>query len=155
MNLKVEPLPPCRIAYVRQTGPYGSANAVAMEKVKEWARGQQLLDGSAVLFGIPQDNPQTTPPEQCRYDACIVIPEDYAIADSAGDASIHEDHFSGGKYAVCVISHTAEAIGQAWTEIFKSLHTSGLQLDYNKPIIERYKGELLEDGWCEICVPVL
>ncbi|WP_342666558.1 AraC family transcriptional regulator [Paenibacillus stellifer] len=154
MNLKVEPLPPCRIAYVRRTGPYGSANAVAMEKVKEWARGQGLLDSSAVLFGIPQDNPQTTPPEQCRYDACIVIPEDYAIGDSASEAYIHEDYFAGGKYAVSIVRHTAEDIRQAWAEIFISLHNSGLQLD-NKPIIERYKGELLEDDWCEICVPVL
>lgn len=75
MNIQLESIPATRIAYVRQTGPYGPGNAQAMEQLKGWAREQGLLQGSAVLFGIPQDNPATTRPELCRYDACISLTE--------------------------------------------------------------------------------
>ncbi|MDV2888408.1 GyrI-like domain-containing protein, partial [Alkalihalophilus pseudofirmus] len=76
-----ETLPNYRIAYVRQVGPYGPANRLAMEKVKKWA-AEKKLTKSAIIFGIPQDNPETTNPENCRYDACVVIAKDYQIDDS-------------------------------------------------------------------------
>lgn len=81
MDVRVETLPSYRLAYVRQIGPYGPANVQAMEELKSWAREKGLLTESAVLFGIPQDNPQITPPEQCRYDACITITEEEQMDD--------------------------------------------------------------------------
>lgn len=104
MNIKVETLPKYRIAYVRQVGPYGPANIQAMEKLKKWAEEKNITK-SAIILGIPQDNPETTLPENCRYDACIVIPKDYQIDDS-----IYESELSGGKYVICKVKHTAEDI---------------------------------------------
>ncbi|NOU85297.1 DNA gyrase inhibitor [Paenibacillus sp. LMG 31460] len=79
MNIKVETLPTYRIAYVRQVGPYGTGNIQAMEKLKKWAKEKNLLTESAIILGIPQDNPEMILPENCRYDACIVISNDYQI----------------------------------------------------------------------------
>ncbi|MFX3631355.1 MAG: GyrI-like domain-containing protein [Candidatus Pristimantibacillus sp.] len=148
METRIESLPNYRIAYVRQIGPYGFANTQAMEELKKWALERNLLTESAIMFGIPQDNPQTTLPENCRFDACIVITKEYQISDS-----ICETEFSGGEYLVIKVKHTAEDIQTAWAEIFPALHNSGYQID-NKPIIERYKGELIINDFCEICVPV-
>lgn len=149
MNLKLEALPACRVAYVRQTGPYGPANVLAMEQLKQWARERQLLTESAILFGIPRDNPETTLPEACRYDACIVIPAEYPL-----DSSVREGELSGGEYAICTISHTAEAIRQAWGELFPAIRNIGYQVD-NKPIMERYTGEMVTNHYCQLCVPVI
>ncbi|HWR62387.1 MAG TPA: hypothetical protein VN580_12285, partial [Clostridia bacterium] len=35
MNMKIEIIPPCKMAYIRQNGPYGSGNALAMERLKK------------------------------------------------------------------------------------------------------------------------
>ncbi|PGZ99820.1 DNA gyrase inhibitor [Bacillus pseudomycoides] len=147
MNIKVETLPKYRIAFVRQVGPYGPANIQAMEKLKKWAEEKNLVK-SAIILGIPQDNPETTLPENCRYDACIVISKDYQIDDL-----ICESELSGGKYVICKVKHTAEDIQKAWAEIFPALRNSGYQID-NKPIIERYTSDMIKNHYCEICVPV-
>ncbi|TNJ62856.1 DNA gyrase inhibitor [Paenibacillus hemerocallicola] len=148
MNIKFETLPKYRIAYVRQVGPYGPANTQAMEKLKKWAKGNNLLTESAIILGIPQDNPELTLPDHCRYDACMVISKDFRVDDS-----ICESELSGGKYVICKIKHTAEDIQTAWHEIFPYLQSSGYQID-NKPILERYTGEMLNNDFCEICVPI-
>lgn len=148
MKMKVETLAGNRIAYVRQIGPYGPANKQAMETLKQWAEERHLLNESAILFGIPQDNPETTFPENCRYDACIVISNDYPIDDS-----ISVSEFSGGEYAIYTIQHTDKEVQKAWAEIFSALQHSKYRLD-NKPILERYTGKMLNNGFCEICVPI-
>jgi len=148
MKIKVETLPASRIAYVRQIGPYGPGNIQAMDKLKKWAKERNLLAESSILLGIPQDNPETTLPENCRYDACIVISNDYPINNS-----ICEDELSGGNYALFTVKHTAEDIQRAWTEIISALQNGGYQID-NKPIFERYMGNMVYNDYCEICVPV-
>ncbi|MCR2806994.1 GyrI-like domain-containing protein [Paenibacillus sp. SCIV0701] len=148
METRIESLPDYRIAYVRQVGPYGAGNVRAMEELKSWAEVRGMLVDSAILFGIPQDDPRLTEPDRCRYDACIVIPEQY----ESGDA-IHTGRFLGGQYAVITVKHTAEDVQKAWSEIIPAIISSGYQVD-NKPIIERYTGGLLKQHLCEICVPV-
>ncbi|PDY44424.1 DNA gyrase inhibitor [Bacillus pseudomycoides] len=147
MKFKVETLPNYRIAYVRRVGPYGSANIEVMEKLKKWANEKDLLK-SATLLAIPQDNPETTLPENCRFDACIVISKDYQLDDS-----ICESELSGGKYLIYEIKHTAEDIQKAYADIFPSLQSNGYQID-NKPILERYAGDMINNPYCEICVPI-
>jgi len=147
MNNTVETLPQYRIAYVRQVGPYGPANIQAMEQLKKWAKEKNLYT-SGIIFGISQDNPETTLPENCRYDASIVISEDVQLDDT-----ICEGELSGGKYFICKVKHTAEDIQKAWAEIFPALHNSGYQID-NRPILERYMSDMTEDDYCDICVPV-
>jgi DNA gyrase inhibitor len=148
MIMKIETLPKYRIAYVRQVGPYGPANKQVMEKLKRWAEENQLLTESSIIFGIPQDNPETTPPENCRYDACVVISEDYALDDSMCEGELSE-----GSYAVFKIKHTAEDIQKAWAEIIPALQKSGHQMEY-RPILERYTVEMINNHFCEICVPI-
>lgn len=149
MNKRFEMLPNYRIAYMRHIGPYGPANAQIMEKLKRWAQEKGLLTESAILFGIPQDNPRTTLPEKCRYDACIVISEEFLMDDDG----IYESKLLGGEYVLFKIKHTAEDIQKAWAEIFPALHSLGMIID-DKPIIEVYTGNMLLNDFCEIGVPI-
>lgn len=147
LKFKVETLPNYRIAYVRRVGPYGSANIEVMEKLKKWAKEKNLFE-SSIIFAVPQDNPETTLPENCRYDACIVLSNDYQMDDS-----IYEGEISGGKYYVYEIKHTAEDIQKAYAEIFTAVQSTGYQID-NKPILERYTYDMVNNHYCEICVPI-
>jgi len=147
--VNIENIPYCRLAYIRRTGKYGQENKATMEKLKEWAKANNLLNKDAVIYGIAQDNAETTAPENCRFDACIVIPQDFII-----DNNVEECEFIGGKYAVFKIAHTPEAIQKAYSEIFSKLSEEGLQFA-NKPIIERYTMEMIANNYCEICVPII
>lgn len=147
MKFKIETLPNYRIAYMRRVGPYGPANIEVMERLKKWAKKKDLLE-SAILFAIPQDNPKTTPPDHCRFDACIVIPHDYQVDDS-----VFEGEISGGQYLIYDVKHTAEAIQKAYSDIFSSLQNNEYQLD-NRPIMEKYVGDMVNSPYCEICVPL-
>ncbi|MGW8113984.1 AraC family transcriptional regulator [Caproicibacterium sp. NSD3] len=150
MTYQIEEMSKSRIAYMRRVGPYGADNYALMKKFKEWAKANGLFTASAVILGISQDNPAVTPPESCRYDVGIVIPEQFTTTDT--DVNVAE--LSGGKYAVFTIDHTAEAIQKAWGEIFVQLSAQGQQPDVSHPILERYISTMIDKHLCEICVPV-
>ena len=53
---------------------------------------RNLLE-SATILAIPRDSPEITFPDNCRFDACIVISKDYQL-----DNSIYESELSDGEY---------------------------------------------------------
>lgn len=71
MTYHIEEMTAGRAMSMRRTGLYGPDNYALMETFKEWVRANDLFTDSAVILGISQDHPQTTPPERCRYDVCI------------------------------------------------------------------------------------
>lgn len=150
MNIEIEKIPSCRIAYMRQTGPYGIANSQLMEKFKCWVKSNNLMDNKSIILGIAQDNPAFVKPENCRYDVCLVIPHGYC----ANFDGVSLDSINGGRYAVFKINHTAEAVQKAWVDIFAKLDKQGFKMDQTRPVMERYTCELVSNNYCEICVPV-
>ena len=148
--MNIETIPPSSIAYIRQTGAYGAENIRTMKQLKHWAKTNNLMNNKTVIFGIAHDNPQTTSPENCRYDACILL-EDKSFA---AEGNIKHGELSGGKYAVFIVKHTAQAVEQAWGDIFPALSESGLLFDTTRPILERYAAEKVQRHLCEICVPI-
>jgi len=79
-----------------------------------------------------------------------VISNDYCISDDY----ISEGSILGGKYVVFKIRHTAEEVQKAWLSIFPELLKQGYQLDETRPILERYKAQMVKNHYCEICVPI-
>ncbi|RCX09353.1 DNA gyrase inhibitor GyrI [Anaerobacterium chartisolvens] len=150
MTYTIEEMPRSHVAFMRRVGPYGADNYAIMGKLKEWAQANGLFTKSAVILGISQDNPETTPPENCRYDVCIVVADDCTI--TSGD--VNKAALPGGRYAVFTIKHTAEAVKRAWEEIFTQLSAQGHHPDFSRPVLERYIPALIEKHLCEICIPV-
>ncbi len=150
MDYKIENIPKSRLAYIRRTGAYGAGNYALMEKLKAWAGDNGLFTKSAVILGISRDNPETTPPENCRYDACIVIADDYEITD----CGLKEEQLPGGRYAIVTIAHIVEAVREAWGAIFSQLSACGQRPDFSRPILERYIPAMIDRHMCEICVPI-
>lgn len=150
MDIIIEMMPAYRIAYIRQVGPYGMNNVQTMEELKRWAKFNNLLNDESIILGIAQDNPETTKPENCRYDTCVVVSND----DPITGGKVIEGNIAGGKYAAFKIQHTAEAVQKAWIDIFPELLRLGYQVDEARPIIERYTARMVNHHHCEICVPV-
>ncbi len=150
MVMKIEMVPSYRIVYIRHTGPYGTGNVQTMERMKAWAKAHHLMDDSSIILGIAQDDPQETSPEDCRYDACLVIFDEYRVDDGTVDQAT----LAGGKYAVFEIDHTAQAVEIAWRDIGPKLAAHELLMDKARPVIERYAAAMIRNHRCEICVPV-
>lgn len=105
-----------------------------------------MLDHSVIL-GIPQDHPNRTPKEKCRYDVCAVIHQDHVPEPTRIGT------FSGGRYAVFLLDHTKEAVSGFWKTVFSEIEKNNL-IVREQPIIERYTLQKVNDHLCEILVPI-
>lgn len=148
MNMTIEYLPAYPLAYKRAVGPYGIGNVSVMTELKAWAQAHDLFE-EGVIFGIPQDNPTVTLPEDCRYDAAIVVKKEMKL-DEAVQAGI----FAAGHYAVFQVDHTEQGLSEAWATIYDHLAATGLSLGQGATV-ERYCSKMVRQHLCEICVPIV
>lgn len=94
MDVRIENIKPMRVAFVRHIGPYMECKT-AWDTLAAWAGPKGLLRTDAKYIGISYDDPQVTPPEKIRYDACVTVSDD---VEGEGDIGIQI--ISGGDYAV-------------------------------------------------------
>ena len=151
MKMIIEQMPLINIAFKRNVGPYGKGNYTTMERIKEFAKDNNLFNEDTIILGISRDNPETIKPEKCRYDACVVVSENFKTEES----DIQKGIIEGGKYAVFIIEHTAEAVKKAWNEIFDEVLRSGYKMDFSRDILERYAVKMIKNNKCEICVLII
>jgi AraC family transcriptional regulator len=109
INVEVTTLEPRRIAYLRQVGPYEGAHRVWLD-FKTRLKPDGLPRPDSLLIGVPMDNPQDTPPEKLRYDACVTVDENYVPTKPVRVRVI-----PGGDYVVarnCPFGAIARGYGQ-------------------------------------------
>lgn len=94
MEATVKTIEPLRVAFVRHIGPYEQCES-AWEKLCAWAGPKNLLGPETPFIGLCHDDPEITPPEKIRYDACVSVPEGI---EPEGEVGIKE--IGGGSYAV-------------------------------------------------------
>ncbi|HLX80952.1 MAG TPA: GyrI-like domain-containing protein [Burkholderiales bacterium] len=154
MNVAIVERQPVTVASFRHVGPYGDAiSRFWQQTVAPWMVANKL--GAGARYGVSHDNPNATAPEQCRYDACVEVPPDFAFAGGAQKTTI-----AGGKYAVYQFKGTNADVFKAWREIMQEwLPSSGYRPDA-RPCFEYYPNGSAWDPKtgafeCEICVPVM
>lgn len=155
MNVTVRELPRHHVAYMRHVGPYGPGGIPELwKRFREWADRRGLGGPDTVKLGIGHDDPEVTPPEKCRYDACLVVPEGFA-----GDRWVNLADVPGGSYAVAGFVGSPDTIREAWEALYRTwLPGSGYQPD-DRPCLEIYRGDPEVSGRpgtfrCELAMPV-
>ena len=155
MNVHVGQLPTYHVAYMRYVGPYGPHGIPALwKRLEDWIRTHGLEGPESIRIGIGHDDPTITAHEKCRYDACVVVPPDFA-----GDKWVNVMDVPGGTYAVSAWSGTAHEIEDAWHSLYRTwLPRSGYEPD-DRPCLEVYRGGPEVEGRpgafrCDLCVPV-
>lgn len=153
MNVRVIEIGPARVACLRYTGPFGPAlGEFWRDVVAPWLQANGLL--GRVTYGVALDDPQHTPPEQCRYDACVEIGHDDSAPPPATLGTI-----AGGRYAVAEFQGAPSAIGDAWNAFYaQALPAAGLRARPG-PCFERYAADFRADPQtgafaCQLFVPV-
>lgn len=152
MQVEIKEMSDFFVAYVRKQGQYGPETCgEAFTELGQWA-GPRGYFNSGTVLGVYWDNPEVTPAEKCRTDACVTVPEGTAVEGQIGTQTI-----AGGKYAVCHFEITCEGFVQAWEDAFAWLIDSGHECD-DKPCYELYYNngqEHPEGKWIvDICIPL-
>jgi len=152
MDIRIIERAPTKVAYLRYTGPFGPAIGDFWRDVfNPWRAAHGLM--ARTTYGVAQDDPGTTPPERCRYDACVEVDEGYVAEAPAALAEL-----PGGRYAAARYRGKADGIGAAWGAFYgQALPASGLEAAPG-PCFERYPADYTEDAdgvfECELCIPL-
>jgi AraC family transcriptional regulator len=123
MPVKIEPKEPLRVAFMRHLGPYAEVGAI-WDKFLPILGCDGWLGGGALLIGICHDDPEVTPPNRIRYDACVTVDGRFAPAGEIGAQII-----SGGDYAMATHFGPYHKLGETYAKLLGQwLPRSGREL---------------------------
>jgi AraC family transcriptional regulator len=132
MNVKIEKLNPMRVAFVRHIGPYKDCGP-AWEKLCAHLGKKGLLGPDTRYIGMCHDDPEVTPADKIRYDACATVGEDF---EATGDIGVQE--IEGGDYAVTTHFGPYDKFKETYAALFGQwLPTSGRECR-SAPSLEFY-----------------
>jgi len=136
MNVRLETLPTIRIASVRQTGPYMESAERAWKILCAWGGPKGLFGPATMIIGISHDEPQSTPPEEIRYDAAISLEADITVEPPVVLGSL-----PGGEYAIFTHQGPHEGLEDTYKVIMSQwVPTSGREFA-DTPWFEVYRND--------------
>ncbi len=119
------------LAYIRVTGPYGEGYDAVCHRLHQWA-APRALEGGEWIF-IYHDNPEVTPPTQCRTDIGISVP-----VGTQGSGEVEIQHIPAGRYAQSRYLITDRSqYGERWQEHIGDIVAAGLAFG-DGPCFELY-----------------
>jgi len=130
MTVEIKQMPQMRVATVRHVGPYNLIPQ-AFEKLGKIVDHLGVFTRPGVqMVALYHDDPDSTPPEQLRSDAGLVVPEGMALPDGLG-----EERIPAGRYATTTHVGPYEQLGDVWARFFgewlpASGHRLGLGVSY-------------------------
>ncbi|WP_460219103.1 AraC family transcriptional regulator [Psychroserpens sp. MEBiC05023] len=120
--------------YYRMQGHYQSLDyAGAWTKLWAQVKSQKLFTKGIQMFGLPYDDPNVTPENKLRYDACLIIHND---AKPVGDIGVKT--LKGGKFAMFLYQGSYKNFADVYNYMFQEWL---INTDYeirDEPVRERY-----------------
>lgn len=128
--VEVRSLEATRAAFARHVGPYGGVGE-AWGRLYAFAGRHRLSPEQA--FALTYDDPEVSPPERFRYDACLEVGPEILGEDSIGIQLI-----PAGRFAVAIHRGPYEALGETYGYLLAIwAPRAGCAVSYG-PSIERY-----------------
>ncbi len=131
MDVIIERLETKRVVFVRHVGPYNDAGR-AWSRLMTWAGMKGLLGPRMETFGLCHDDPEVTPPDRMRYDACLVVGPSVAP-----DGDIGVQDALGGEYATVVHTGPYSTLAGPYAEVCAWIAASGRGVG-DPPSVEFY-----------------
>ncbi|MCP4250123.1 MAG: AraC family transcriptional regulator [bacterium] len=153
MDVEIKKLDAKRVAFIRHVGPYNEVGAT-WQKLCAWAGPKGLLGPQSAFVGLCHDDPDVTPPDKIRYDACVAVGEGVT---PEGEVGVQE--IAGGDYAMTVHHGPYEKLGQTYAGMCGQwLPGSGREMR-SAPSFELYLNSPMntarEDLLTEVHVPLV
>lgn len=105
------------------------------------------------FVGIGYDDPDYTPANRCKYDACIVVNKD----EIPKNIPCNTKKIKGGKFAVFNFEGYKNDISTAWDYIFREWLLNSNYIPADRPHLEMYlHSEQYESGFYNVnlCLPI-
>lgn len=132
MRVTLKTLEPMRVAFMRHVGPYQEV-AATWDQLLPFLGKEGLIGGDATFIGLCHDDPEVTPPDKLRYDACVTVDQDFAPAGDLGVQTL-----PGGEYAVTTHFGPYQKLGETYAKLFGEwLPRSGREVG-GTPCLEIY-----------------
>ncbi|MCB9866110.1 MAG: AraC family transcriptional regulator [Phycisphaerales bacterium] len=132
MQVTVKKLEPIRVAFMRHVGPYMEVGAT-WSKFCAWAGMRGLFGPQSRILGLSYDDPDVTPADKLRYDACLTVGPQFQPEGEVGVQDI-----PGGDYAMAVHRGPYEKLSETYAALCGEwLPRSGREVR-TAPAIEMY-----------------
>ena len=100
-SVHIKQLSERKIAYIRVTDAFKEGLVIsAFAKLIDWSKDVDLFE-SETIFGMSKDDPEVTPKEKYRYEACITLPKDFKVSI---DSQVQVTILPACKYAFTKVS---------------------------------------------------
>lgn len=156
MNAIFQEIPALPVAYIRHVGEYSGLGAV-FGRMAEWVQKNNIPCGPETLWlAVYLDCPKTTPPEKCRTDVCMTVPEQIQ-----GQAEVQRQTLPAGWFAtfLCAIplGQESEAFPRCWQQAGEWLQQNRREPEMRPPYEIYYNCAMSQPTkkWAvDICIPV-
>ena len=112
MHVEIKETQPMRVAFLRHVGPYDQVGPT-WDRLMTLLGKEGWLGGGPKILGLCHDDPESTPPENIRYDACVTVDESFKPFEG-----IEVQTIAGGDYAVTVHTGPFSGLGRTYAELF-------------------------------------
>ncbi len=112
MNVTIKTIAPMRVAFMRHVGPYNEVGAT-WDKLLTWLGKDGVIGGENSFIGVSHDDPEVTPPEKLRYDACVSVDDAFVPTGEIGVQTI-----AGGEYAMTTHFGPYNKLGETYAKLF-------------------------------------
>jgi AraC family transcriptional regulator len=130
-GIKIKTLKPQKLAYVEHTGDYKSIPYDDyFNQLYAWAKEKKVRPGFKPL-GIFHDNPEKTPPEQCKSEICIPI-----VGEAESDEDIKIKELPSMEVAVTKHKGTSEEYQNTYRQLNEWITKNGYE--WAGPAMEVY-----------------
>ncbi len=152
MKIETRRVEPMRVAFIRHTGPYDQVGA-AWERLCSWAGPKGLFGPDTRMLGASFDDPEVTPPDKLRYDACLTVDDS---VEPEGEVGVHT--LPGGEYAVTIHEGPYDKLGETYARMFGEWFASQGREPGPAPCLEFYLNDPEstepDDLLTEVCIAV-
>jgi AraC family transcriptional regulator len=152
LTVSIQPVPAMRVAFMRHVGPYDRVGET-WSKLFALAGPRGLLGPHIRIVGVVHDDPEVTPPERVRYDAGLIIHQDFK---PAGEIGVQE--IGGGEYAVAGHRGPYGGLGETYTKLCGQWLPAAGREPRSAPALEIYcnspRDTPPEDLFTEIYIPL-
>ncbi len=132
MQAEIKTFPARRVAFVRHTGPYDQVGA-AWGQLCAWAGPRGLLGPQTAMYGLCHDDPEVTPADKIRYDACVELSRE---VEAEGAVAVQE--IPAGDYAVTTLRGPYSGLAELYARLCGEWVPAQGREIRSAPSVERY-----------------
>ena len=133
MDAEITNLEAKKVACIRHLGPYIEVGGT-WHKLCSWAGRNGLLGRETQTVGICHDDPEITPPDKIRYDACLVL-----TRDVTPDSNIVIQEIPGGRYVKTTHQGPYTKLNETYSSLFGQwMPAHDIEPAAGKPSLEFY-----------------